>query len=231
MRTATASCRQTKSFRRRLFTSFLALSAACALALSATSAWPQAAGQSGATVGPAARTAPGATTSQPEAANRNPSALAAEDLEMMEDLAHANLGEIEMGRTALEKTRNERVRQLAQTMIDDRSAAMNELRQLAQRKRVQLPDDTDFQHKAIGVALRVLTGDTFDQRFVRHVGVNNQRRTVDLLEKMQRTARDPDLKAHAEKQLPIVQRHLTVAREMSTADASAMGARGEPPKN
>jgi putative membrane protein len=230
MRTVTASCRHAKSLRRRLFTSFLAVSAACALALSATSAWPQATGQSGATVGPAARTAPGPATSQPGATSRNPSALAAEELEMIEDLAHANLGEIEMGRTALEKTRNERVRQFAQTMVDDHTSAMNELRQLAQRKGVQLPDDTDFQHKAIGVALRVLTGDTFDQRFVRHVGVNDHRRTVDLLERMQRTSRDPDLKALAEKQLPIVQRHLTMARQMSTADASAMGARGEPSK-
>lgn len=142
------------------------------------------------------------------------SRVADEEREMFEDLAHASLAEIETGRLALDKTQNPQVRRFAQQMIDDHTQAMKELQQLGQKKQMSVPTETDFQHKAIATALRLLTGETFDKQYIRQVGVNDHRRTVDLLTRMQQTARDPELQAHAGKMLPIVQRHLAMAREM-----------------
>lgn len=158
-------------------------------------------------------------------ASQSPS-MGEQDRELIEDLAHANLAEIETGRLALEKTANPQVKQFAQRMIEDHTNAMKQLQQLAQRKGVEVPGETDFQHKAIATALRLLNGNTFDEQYLRHVGVNDHRRTVDLLEKTQRTARDPDLKGYAGKTLPTVQKHLAMARQMTGRDAAA-GRSGE----
>lgn len=133
---------------------------------------------------------------------------------MLEDLAHANLAEVAASRLALEKSQNTQVRTFAQQMIDDHQKAYQELQQLGQAKQMTVPNETDFQHKAIATALRLLSGELFDKQYLRQVGVNDHRRTVDLLQKIQAGAFDAELKSYAAKLLPVVQRHLQQARQM-----------------
>ncbi len=140
--------------------------------------------------------------------------LSADEREWMEDLAHANLAVIDTGRLALDKSQNTRVRSFAQQMVDEHQRAQQELQQLAQQKQIALPSEADFQHKAIATALRLLSGELFDKQYIRQAGVNDHRRSVDLLQKVQRSAQDPELKALAGQLLPTVQRHLEMAREM-----------------
>lgn len=137
-----------------------------------------------------------------------------EDREMFEDLVHASLAEIEAGRLALDKTQNPQVRSFAQQMLDEHSRALQQLQQLGQKKQFNVPTEADFQHKAIVTALRMLSGEAFDRQYIRQAGVRDHRRAVDLLRKMEQTARDPDMKAHAGQALPGVQRHLAMAREL-----------------
>ena len=139
---------------------------------------------------------------------------AEEERDMVEDLAHAHLAEVETGRLALEKTQNTQVRSFAQQMVDDHTKAYQELQQLGQGQQLTVPSETDFQHKAIATAMRLLSGETFDKQYIRQVGINDHRRSVDLLMKMQQTSRNPQLKALAGRQLPIVERHLAMAREL-----------------
>jgi putative membrane protein len=140
--------------------------------------------------------------------------LSSEDQEMMQDIAHANLAEIEVGKLALEKSKNEQVRKYAQRLIDDHTAAMKELEKLAQTKNASLPKETDIQHKAIATALQALSGETFDNQFIARVGVGDHERTHDLLQKTQKTAQDKDLKAYAQKTLKVIDQHLAEARKM-----------------
>lgn len=187
------------SFAQRPWPSKSALAVALCLTLSLP-AWSQS--SSGVSAG-----STGGTSSQ------RAGQVAEEVKEMMEDLAHANLAEIDTGRMALEKAKSPQVKSFAQQMIDEHTTALKEVQQLGQKKQLTLPTETDFQHKAIGAALRLLSGDTFDKQYIRQVGIKDHRRTVDLLQKAQRST-DADLKAHADKMLPIVQRHLSQAREL-----------------
>lgn len=214
----------TRAFAGRL----LAGAVLCSLA-SLSPANAQGTGQaSGPSAGAGNTASQGAPSQQRTDAGKGsqPQSMGEQDRELIEDLAHANLAEIETGRLALEKSTSPQVKQFAQRMIDDHTNAMKQLQQLAQRKGAEVPRETDFQHKAIATALRLLDGNTFDEQYMRHVGVNDHRRTVDLLEKTQRTARDPDLKGYARKTLPTVQKHLAMARQMTGRDAAA-GRSGE----
>ena len=125
------------------------------------------------------------------------------------------MAEIETSKLALEKSKDQQITRFAQQMIDDHTKALNDLRAVAQNKAVQVPNAPDFAHKAMATALRATTGDFFDKEYIKHVGVGDHRRTVDLLEKIQREAKDPDLKSYAAKVLPVVQHHLTMARAMN----------------
>lgn len=136
-----------------------------------------------------------------------------EERELVEDLAHANLAEIETGRLALEKTQNTQVRQFAQQTVDEHTKALQELQQLAQKKQLKVPEEADFQHKAIATAMRLLSGETFDRQYIRQIAVRDHRRAEDLLQKAQRS-QDSDIKAYASRLLPVVQRHLAMARDL-----------------
>lgn len=188
------------------------ISVALALALGATSATAQtSSGSSGSSGGMGSGATGGATGSGSSTA----SGLSSEDRDMIEDLAEANLAEIETGRLALSKSQNPRVREFAQKMIDDHSTAQQELQQMAQAKGMTLPQETDLAHRTVAGALRLLSGETFESQYINRVGMDDHQRTVELLQKAQGQAKDTDLKAMAGRMLPVVQGHLDMARQMS----------------
>ena len=173
--------------------------AVCALALCALPAGAQ--GVSGSSTG-GTGTASGAGAM-----------VSRDDSKMMTDLAQANIAEIETGKLALEKSRNEQVKKFAQHMIDDHTSALKELQTLAQAKGVTLPDGTDLKHKTMATALKVMSGNSFDSQYMKRAGVGDHQQTIELLQKAQNNARDPDLKAMATKMLPTVREHLKMAQE------------------
>jgi putative membrane protein len=163
---------------------------------------------------PAASQGPGFASPAPSANASRP--LGDEAREWVEDLAQAHLAAIATGRIALDKAQHAQVSSFAQQMIDEHTLALQELQQLGQAKQMSLPRDVDFQHKAIASALRLLTGQTFDRQYIRQAGIKDHRRSVDLLQQVQAGA-DPELKALAGRQLPVMQRHLARAREIDRA--------------
>ena len=141
--------------------------------------------------------------------------------EMMEDLAHANIAEIQTGKLALSRSNNPSVRQFAQRMIDDHTTMTQDLQKLAQAKGIQLPTETDVQHKALAGALKglsALSGNAFDRQYIAQVGVADHKRTHELLEKVERTATDPEFRALAKKAKPVVHEHLVLAQQLADAN-------------
>lgn len=141
------------------------------------------------------------------------------DERMMQDIAQANIAEIETGKLAQEKASNDDVKKFAQTMVDDHTKALTELQDIASKKGVQLPTETDTKHKAAATALKALNGDSFDKRYMSTVGVSDHKKTHEMLQKVERSANDPDLKAYAAKTLPVVHGHLTTAQQIAGAKA------------
>ena len=154
------------------------------------------------------------------------------DANLMHDLAQANLAEIEAGKMAQSKTKNDQVKQFAQKMVDDHTKAQEELQQLAQQKGVKLPTEPDMKHRASAKMLSALEGDKFDKRYLSQGGLSDHRNTHKLLSRVQDRATDPDLKALASKMLPTVDQHLTMAQELSgeksatSTSGSSMGPAG-----
>jgi putative membrane protein len=147
------------------------------------------------------------------------SSVARADSKMMHELAETNNAEIETGKLVLEKSQNDQVKKYAQQMIDDHTSAQQELQTLAQSKGVKLPEGADAKHKTMATAMRALNGSTFDAQYIKRGGVDDHQNAVKLLEKTQKDAKDPELKAMATKMLPKVRHHLEMAQQMNTAMA------------
>lgn len=196
----------------------LAALAVCALTLSTLPAGAQgvsgsSAGGTGTASGAAGVTSSGTPRVAGNSASGTGAMVSRDDSKMMTDLAHANIAEIETGKLALEKSQNEQVRKFAQHMIDEHTSALKELQTLAQAKGVTLPDGTDLKHKTMATALKVMSGNSFDTQYMKRAGVGDHQQTIELLQKTQKNAKDPELKAMATKMLPTVREHLKMAQE------------------
>lgn len=184
-----------------------ALAAQVPLAHAQSGAAGQTAGQSGQMTGSRAS---GATLSRA-------------DQNLIKDMAQANLTEIQAGKLAQQKTRNEQVRKFAQKMIDDHTKALQEVQQLAQSKGVDLPTEPDWQHRKMAERLGALSGDAFDRRYMSQAGVDDHKQTHKLLERVQSRARDADIKALASKMMPTVEQHLNEGQQLNAARGRSTG--------
>lgn len=130
------------------------------------------------------------------------------------DAAQAGMEEVMLANLALQKSQNEEVKQLAQKVVDDHTAANNELKDLAASKSVTLPADVNAKQKAVYDKLNAMSGDAFDMEFVKTM-VKDHEKAVSLFQKQSTGGKDAEVKAFAAKTLPTLQGHLEMAKSLS----------------
>ncbi|WP_232429534.1 DUF4142 domain-containing protein [Noviherbaspirillum autotrophicum] len=146
--------------------------------------------------------------------------LSRSDTAMMKQLAVSNMAEIEAAKIALNKSKDEQVRSFAQKMVDDHTAAQSQLKDLAQAKGAQLPQDLDAKHKAEIKKLSALSGDKFDKTYMSKGGVADHRQTHDLLGRIEKQAKDSDLKTLASNLMPKINEHWDMAKQARSGSAA-----------
>ncbi|GAB2743947.1 hypothetical protein GCM10027019_24250 [Melaminivora jejuensis] len=139
----------------------------------------------------------------------------------MNDAAHAGHFEVEGAKLALQKAHSDAVKSFAQRMIDDHTAAAQQLETLSAAKNHKLPDGPSLLQKGKLKLLSTHDGAKFDQSYIDSLGPKAHRETIELFEKGATKAHDPDVKAWAERTLPTLREHLTLAEQL---DRSANGA-------
>ncbi|HWS54589.1 MAG TPA: DUF4142 domain-containing protein [Pyrinomonadaceae bacterium] len=149
------------------------------------------------------------------------SALASSDRKFMQEAAAGGMAEVEMSRVAVERASSEAVREYARKMIEDHTAANQELMQLASSKGVTLPAGVDAKHRSMLTKLGGLSGAEFDREYIRNAGIRSHERMLKLVQGHARKGRDADARAFAAKMVPAVQMHLDMARQLNAGGAGA----------
>jgi putative membrane protein len=143
------------------------------------------------------------------------------DAAFMKNAAEAGLAEVEASKLAASKATNTQVKSFAQQMVDDHSKANDELKALAASKGVTLPTEPSMAQKAKLKLLQGADGAHFDKRYAESFGVKAHEDTVNLFQKEAQKAKDPEVKAWAEKTLPTLQHHLEMAKDMDKSVKTA----------
>jgi putative membrane protein len=149
------------------------------------------------------------------------------DAKRMKDLAIGNMAEIEAGKLALEKAQSPEVKKFAQQMVDDHSKMLDEVKQLAQAKGVELPSAPDSKHQKIMKKLQAASGEDFDRQYMNAM-VKDHKDSLKLAQRTAKGAKDSELKSSAEKAAPEIQDHLKMAQDISKSEKrSATGKTGK----
>lgn len=145
-----------------------------------------------------------------------PLALAAgtQDNSFYRTIAEGGMAEVDIAQLAEQKGSDPKVKQFAQMMVKDHSAANEKLDALAASKQVALPKTLDASHAAEKTKLSGLSGASFDKAYVQSQ-VKAHEKTVALLEKEISSGEDAGAKSFAESVLPTVKHHLEAARTLA----------------
>jgi putative membrane protein len=155
--------------------------------------------------------------------NRTMTKMSSADKKFMMTAAMGGTAEVEMARLALQKSGSDAVKQYAQKMIDDHTAANNELMQVASMKGVMLPTQPGAKHMSMMAKMQRLSGMEFDMMYVKEAGVKAHQEMERLFMRESMSGKDMDARAFAAKTLPAVRMHLQMARDMM---ASMKGMKG-----
>ncbi len=139
------------------------------------------------------------------------------DAKHLKELALANMAEIEAGKLATEKAQDSKVKEFAQHMVDDHTKMLDEVKQLAQSKGVELPTTPDAKHQKAMKKLQGLSGEKFDREYMQAM-VKDHRDALKLAQRTAQGAKDAEFKSAAQKAAPEIQDHLKMAQDISKAE-------------
>ena len=128
----------------------------------------------------------------------------------------AGIAELETARMALEQGRSAEVKNFAEKMIKDHTAANEDLKEIAAEKKLEIADSPDAMNKAKGMILEMRDGEDFDQAYARNQ-VNAHEQAIELYREAAQGVNDEALQAFAKEKLPTLEEHLEMARKLPGA--------------
>jgi len=144
------------------------------------------------------------------------SGLAKDDARMMREMAQSDLAEVQAGKVAAQKASSGEVKKFAQHMVDDHGKQLAEARDLAKKKNMQLPAQPMKKHQSAMKKLEQAAGQEFDKVFMQQM-VKDHEDALKLAQNAAKNAKDKDLKAAAEKAVPVIQKHLEEAKKLAAS--------------
>ena len=141
--------------------------------------------------------------------------MSKQDAKLLEDLARANRAEVALGKLAEQKAASDDVKRFGMHMVDDHGRMLDQGEKIAKSKNVQPRSGPDNKHQASQKKLEGLSGEQFDRAFMQQM-VKHHEQALKLVNQAAQSARDPELKAMAKEAAPEVQKHLKMARELSS---------------
>jgi putative membrane protein len=136
-----------------------------------------------------------------------PPAVMPADYEFVVKAAYGGWGEIAAAQIALQNSGNPSVHQIANMMIADHTAANQELAGLAASRGIAAPTIPDSARQGTVAVLRQMSGPAFDSAYLMQQ-IADHRVGITLYETAASSSPDPALRAFAQRQLPVLHRHL-----------------------
>ena len=154
---------------------------------------------------------PTQTTAQQPPATAKTALPALSDADFVKQAAQAEEGEIDLAELARKNSSNDRIKEFAAKLDKEHRAAQAQLRMLADREDIDLPDTTTEQNST-EVRLKGLTGAAFDRAWLEEI-IKSHERAVELYTQGT-SCGNMTLRTYAETKLPAIKEHLKEAKAL-----------------
>jgi putative membrane protein len=141
---------------------------------------------------------------------------AAAEIAFMKKAADGGMTEVELGKVAEKNGQKDAVKSFGTQMVKDHGKANDDLKSVAGKMQVTLPDKVSAAHQAKIDKMSKLSGDAFDAAYVKGMVVDHEKTVADF-EQAAGMAKNDDLKKFISDTLPVLKEHLKMAKEMQAA--------------
>jgi putative membrane protein len=145
-----------------------------------------------------------------------PASVTESDSKFMVEAADGGMAEVQMGEIAGREGVDERVREFGEMMEKDHTKGGDELKKLAKDKNVTLPASISEENMQNKHKLMQKTGKDFDKTYM-NMMVEDHEKDIKEFKDAAQNCNDADIKAWAEKTLPVLQKHLDSAKAIKKA--------------
>jgi putative membrane protein len=125
----------------------------------------------------------------------------------------------------LQKTSNPEVKDFAQLMTTDHTKIGDELKAVAQKQNLKVPEGVDSKAQAMLDRLQSKPGARFDRSYTKMM-VKDHRKAVKLFQSYARNGDNAELKQFAQQTLPTLQEHLRKAEDLQRSRPAEASTRG-----
>jgi len=137
-----------------------------------------------------------------------------DDKKFVTDAALGGMAEVELGKLATQKASSDGVKQFGQKMVDDHSKANDQLKEIASKESITIPDSLDSKHQSRIEKLSKLSGPDFDKAYIKDQ-VKDHKKDVSEFKSEAENGSNPNIKQFASTTLPTLQEHLSMAQDLS----------------
>jgi putative membrane protein len=123
--------------------------------------------------------------------------------------ANGGMTEVELGKLAAEKGASQEVKDFGNQMVKDHSKANDELKEVAGKMNVTVPEKVDAKHQAMIAKMSALSGAAFDKAYVKGM-VKAHKEDIALFESADKEVKNEDLKKFIENTIPVMKEHLAM---------------------
>jgi putative membrane protein len=135
-----------------------------------------------------------------------------------------NIGEIEMGKLALQKSNDDQVKQFAQRMVDDHGKMQDQLKPAAEQMGVKVPEGPSKGQMKSMDKMKALSGDAFDQAYIKDMVKDHKTDDNDFKMEAQST-QNPQLKQMVMQSDQTIESHLQQIEQIAKSKGSTQKAK------
>jgi putative membrane protein len=145
------------------------------------------------------------------------------DQQFVDMAGQTDMIEAHLGQLAQENAASDQVKQYGQMLVTDHTADYQQLKALGQQANLTVPNAIDDQHyKEMIAPLAKLKGAAFDKKFEQEM-VAGHTKAVDVYKKESDSAESPMVKSYASTAEPVLEKHLSDAKSLTSAKPAASG--------
>lgn len=148
--------------------------------------------------------------------NNSTDAVSRKTSDFATEAASGGMMEVQLGKLAQQKAQNPRVKNFGAMMVQDHTQANDELKTIATRENIALPDSMSNEKKEDVEKLNKKSGKDFDKAYM-DMMVDDHKEDVNKFKNAAQNEPDSAMKAFAAKSVPVLQKHLDSAEAIKKA--------------
>ena len=142
------------------------------------------------------------------------------DQQFVDFAAQTDMVEANLGQTAANAASSQQVKDYASTLVTQHTADYGQLSTAAKQANLTVPNAIDTEHNKMIAPFEKLKGAAFDRKYAQEM-VSGHTKAIEIYKKEAANAQNDAIKNYAQTALPVLEQHLTGAKDLEKARPSA----------